>query len=416
MKTLSIPNRADLPSKATFETSPHVRAWLRRIEKDIRHGTLELDLPDGNRYTITGHESSAPVADIKIHSYRALRRLLLQGDLGFAEAYLAGDWSSDNLNELFAFGIANERKLGEFNSRWSLNRLLARVRHYLNNNSRSQAKRNIAYHYDLGNDFYTQWLDSSMTYSAGIFPSGDEANGIELQAAQHNKYARLANTLDIEDGDHVLEIGCGWGGFMQHVLENHAARVSGVSISKEQCAYANERLQNLPAGARGEVLFQDYRDLSGQYDKIASIEMFEAVGEKYWPVYASKLKQLLKPHGIAALQIITIDEKRFEKYRHSTDFIQRYIFPGGMLPSRTALKQLMQEHGLKVTDEYRFGRDYAETLRRWRVNFDAAWPDIEKLGFDARFKRMWHYYLAYCEVGFDHGAIDVVQIRVEHDS
>ena len=203
---------------------------------------------------------------------------------------------------------------------------------------------------------------------------------------------------------------------MQHVIENTNAQVTGVSISKEQCAYATERIAKIDADNRGSILFKDYRDLDGRYDRIASIEMFEAVGEKYWPTYAGKLKQLLKPDGVAALQIITIDENRFERYKNSADFIQRYIFPGGMLPSRTALRELMAEHGLRITEEFCFGPDYAETLRRWRTNFDAAWPEISTLGFDERFKRMWHYYLAYCEAGFDHGAIDVVQIRVEHDS
>ena len=416
MKTLLVPNQAELPEIAQVPNQPRAHRWVRQIGKAITNGTLLMRLPDGSEHTLVGRDTPTPQAQIEIHQYRALSRLLLHGDLGFAEAYLAGEWSSNNLSELFAFGLANEDITTGADATWSGTRFIARLRHLLNTNSRRQAKKNIAYHYDLGNDFYQQWLDPSMTYSAALFAGEPDDPAGDLAAAQHNKYTRLARTLEVSENDEILEIGCGWGGFMQHVIEHSNANITGVSISREQCAYASERLARIDSQRRARVLFKDYRDLTGQYDRIASIEMFEAVGEKYWSTYTNKLKQLLKPGGVAALQIITIAEDRFEHYRNATDFIQRYIFPGGMLPTRAILPQLMRESGLKVTDEFRFGSHYAATLRCWRDRFDAAWPTISALGFDERFRRMWHYYLAYCEVGFDNGALDVVQIRVEHDS
>ncbi|MGR8946932.1 MAG: class I SAM-dependent methyltransferase [Gammaproteobacteria bacterium] len=416
MKPITISNENLLASSSARWTSRLIRGVVNRLADSIERGTLRLTLPDGSSQELTGALSIQPVADLQIHHPRALRRLVIHGDIGFAEGYLANEWSSSNLTALFGLGIANEEKLENLVGNWSSTRLIARIKHLLNANSRRQAKKNIAYHYDLGNEFYKLWLDSSMTYSAGIFSNGLDESETSLEASQHAKYARLANALEIEDHHSVLEIGCGWGGFMQHVIENTKATIAGVSISQEQCQYASQRLHSVRGGDRAQVLFRDYRDLEGTYDRVASIEMFEAVGEKCWQTYAQKLKSLLAEKGIAALQVITINENRFERYKDSADFIQRYIFPGGMLPSYTALNTVMRDAGLKITDSFRFGPHYAESLRRWRTRFDAAWPAIEAQGFDERFKRMWHYYLAYCEIGFDTGATDVVQIRVEHDS
>ena len=416
MKPLTYSNDEQLLNISAKFSSRIIRNLVNRLAATIDHGTLRMTLPDGSLQEIIGPVSSQPTTDLQIKDLRALRRLAMHGDIGFAEAYLAGEWSSSNLTALFHFAIANEKKLTSIIANWSTSRLLARLKHLMNANSKRQAKKNIAYHYDLGNDFYARWLDSSMTYSAGIFRDGLHPDETSLEASQDYKYARLADALQIEQQHSVLEIGCGWGGFMQHVLERSNAQIAGVSISEQQCRYARDRLSKLDNGDRAKVIFQDYRDLEGRYDRIASIEMFEAVGEKYWQTYARKLKSLLNKDGVAALQVITINEDRFDRYRDSADFIQRYIFPGGMLPSQTVLANVMADAGLSITDSFRFGPHYAETLRRWRTRFDAEWTNIKNQGFDERFKRMWHYYLAYCEVGFDTGAIDVVQIRLEHSS
>ena len=416
MKPLTYAND-EQPTTVTAKFSSRlIRNLVNRLAASIERGTLRMTLPDGSLQEITGSASPLPTSDLQIHNARALRRLAMHGDIGFAEAYLAGEWSSSNLTALLHFAMANENKLSSIVANWSSTRLMARVKHLLNTNSKRQAKKNIAYHYDLGNDFYARWLDPSMTYSAGIFRDGFSPEETSLETSQEYKCTRLADALQITDTHSVLEIGCGWGGFMQHVIERSKAHITGVSISEQQCRYARQRLAKLNGGQRAEVLFKDYRDLEGRYDRIASIEMFEAVGEKYWQTYARKLKHLLSEDGVAALQVITINEDRFNQYRESADFIQRYIFPGGMLPSQEALAEVMRSAGLKVTDSFRFGPHYAETLRRWRTQFDAEWTTIKKQGFDERFKRMWHYYLAYCEVGFDTGATDVVQIRLEHSS
>ncbi|MEM7467923.1 MAG: cyclopropane-fatty-acyl-phospholipid synthase family protein [Pseudomonadota bacterium] len=407
-------NKLALPSTANL-SSQLVKRLLERIRAGIDTGSLTIRLPDNSEMTIVGPLNSKPVARIDIQDLKALRRLFLHGDLGFAEGYLAGEWSTPDLTALLRLGLENEDKLNGAVRKRSGIRWLARLKHLLNANSKRQAKKNIAYHYDLGNEFYGQWLDSSMTYSSAVFPNSADEPVSDLETAQRMKYAHIAKSLNISERHKILEIGCGWGGFMEHIVENAGASVTGVSISKEQCRYASRRLSQLEGGERAEVLFKDYRELTGQYDRIASIEMFEAVGQQYWATYANKLKELLKPDGVACLQVITISGDRFERYSKSADFIQRYIFPGGMLPSENSLAEVMQQAGLRVTDTFRFGPHYAETLRRWRENFDTAWPEIVALGFDERFQRMWHYYLAYCEVGFDHGATDVIQIRLEHD-
>ena len=400
-----------------------------KLASSINRGTLHILFPNGVQRTVQGLHEATPVADITILNFRALRRLLTHGDMGFADAYLDGDWTTSDLTSLLKFGVSNEQQLDAATSKWSLVKLISRLGHFLNRNSRRQARKNIAYHYDLGNDFYGHWLDSSLTYSAGVFADSEavsqtclEETGpnkigpdqISLQQSQENKYARLAESLRLENNHTVLEIGCGWGGFMEHIIQHYDVSMTGVSISQAQCDFASKRMAKLAGGNKGLVAFKDYRNIEGQFDRIVSIEMFEAVGEKYWNTYAQKLKKLLKNDGVAALQVITISEDRFEHYREQADFIQRYIFPGGMLPTETVLVSVLNEAGLKVTDCFRFGPHYAETLRRWRLNFDAAWPEIHALGFDDRFQRMWHYYLAYCEVGFDCGATDVVQLTVEH--
>ena len=348
-------------------------------------------------------ESDRPQLLIK-NPFRLLSRVIMRGDLGFAESYMAGEWDTNDLTALLKAIGANESgsriRQGLFSER-----MRERVRHALRSNSRHGSRRNIAYHYDLSNDFYTRWLDPTMTYSSAIF---DEP-GLSLEAAQQRKYQRLLDALEARPGDHILEIGCGWGGFAEEAARR-GCRVTGVTLSREQLAFARNRIRK--AGLDGLVTleFRDYRDIAEEYDHIVSIEMFEAVGERYWPLYFEKIGACLRPGGKAALQIITIDGSAYQYYRRRTDFIQRYIFPGGMLPPVERLEQLAQDAGLAIEERYLHGHDYARTLKHWHRAFDACRDEISALGFDEGFRRMWKYYLSYCETGFLLGRIDLLQL------
>jgi cyclopropane-fatty-acyl-phospholipid synthase len=283
------------------------------------------------------------------------------------------------------------------------------LRHLARRNTRRGSRRNIAFHYDLGNDFYALWLDPGMTYSSAVF----DAAGQSLQDAQDAKYRRLAESLDLKPGHHVLEIGCGWGGFAMTAARDYGCRVTAITLSGEQRRYAEERVRRAGLSDRIEVRLQDYRDVTGRFDRIASIEMFEAVGEERWPIFFNTVRERLKPGGVAGLQVITIEDGRYEAYQRSADFIQRYIFPGGMLPSPSALAAAIDRAGLTLNNVFAFGPSYAETLAAWQGRFQRAWPQIRQLGFDGRFKRLWEFYLAYCEAGFRAGAIDVAHYRIE---
>ena len=311
---------------------------------------------------------------------------------------------------MLAFFLANQPIYKDIASQSPIINLIEGVRHWFNRNTPAGSKRNIAAHYDLGNDFYGMWLDRSMTYSSAIYRPGVNS----LQSAQEEKYRNLAAGMGITKDSHVLEIGCGWGGFAEFVGKEIGARVTGLTISKEQLEFAQNRISNAGLEDRVELRFQDYRDETGKYDQIASIEMFEAVGEKYWPTYFGKIRHCLKPGGKAGLQIITINEPGYETYRSRPDFIQRYIFPGGMLPSLSALERSTSQQGLSLESEISFPQDYARTLREWQSKFQSRWKDIQQLGFDHRFKRMWEFYLYYCEAGFDTESISVRQMFYEH--
>jgi cyclopropane-fatty-acyl-phospholipid synthase len=287
-------------------------------------------------------------------------------------------------------------------------RLWERLRHWMNRNTREQAKKNISHHYDLGNDFYALWLDETMTYSSAIFDTGQES----LEKAQTRKYASMVDQMGVRPGDHVLEIGCGWGGFAEYAAGERGLKVTGLTISREQHEFAVERIRKAGLSDKVEIKLQDYRDERGLYDGIASIEMFEAVGERYWPVYFETVRDRLKPGKQATLQIITVEDKRFEVYRKSVDFIQKYIFPGGMLPSPTVLRREIESAGLSIMRSIEFGESYSQTLRRWHDIFNERWKDVSLLGFDDRFRRMWNFYLTSCAAGFHAGSIDVTQITV----
>jgi cyclopropane-fatty-acyl-phospholipid synthase len=373
----------------------------------MAHGRLDFVLPDGRRFRAEGR-APGPVAELDIHDPEIFARLIREGDLGFCEGYLDEAWSSPDLMAFMDLVHADNDEIFDGFPGQSLVRAYERFRFWLQRNTRRQARRNIAHHYDLGNDFYALWLDESMTYSSALFRTGQEG----LEAAQELKYASMVDEMGVAAGDHVLEIGCGWGGFAEYAAAKRGLKVTGLTISREQHDYAVERIRRAGLSDRVEIRLQDYRDETGRYDGIASIEMFEAVGEKYWPTYFDKLRTCLKPGRNATLQIITVQERRYEIYRKGVDFIQKYVFPGGMLPSATILRDLARAAELEVTRSLEFGESYSLTLRRWHETFNARWDEIAALGFDARFRRMWNLYLTSCAATFHSGNCDVTQLTV----
>jgi len=381
--------------------------FLARIGGRLQAGKLSVETPSGEKM-VFGGKDPGPVAVMQIHRWRSLRRLLLGGDVGFAESYMDGDWSSPDLAALIEFAVRNENALGSANWGMAPLRLLNRLRHLARANTKRGSRRNIAQHYDLGNEFYARWLDPSMTYSSAYY-TGNET----LEEAQAAKITRAIHGLGLKGGESVLEIGCGWGAVAETLAGSYGSNVTGLTLSKEQRAYAEARLAKAGLSDRTEIALRDYRDEKGLYDRIVSIEMFEAVGEAHWPKFFEVVRERLARGGSAVLQIITIADERFETYRRAADFIQRYIFPGGMLPSPTMLREQITRAGLSLASLENFGVSYARTLAEWNRRFQRAWTDIAALGFDTRFKRMWEYYLAYCEAGFRAGTIDVGLYRIE---
>ena len=379
--------------------------WFERLER----GQLTIKFPSGHRQTF-GQGEEALQGLLEINDLRLILRMLFAGDLGLAESYLKGEWETPNLSALLTVGAINLDDLSDaLQSGW-LSRLQGRLRHAMRANTKRGSRRNIAAHYDLGNAFYRPWLDSTMTYSSALFVDFEES----LSVAQRRKYARLAEELDIQPGDRVLEIGCGWGGFVEYAAAEYGCEVVGLTLSTEQAAYASARMENSGLAGQVEIRLQDYRDVRGVFDKIVSIEMFEAVGIEHWPIYFDTLRQSLNAGGRAAIQTITIGDEHFASYRRTPDFIQHYIFPGGVLPSPSVFAESATAAGMAVCNTHFFGSSYAETLRRWKKDFLGAWPMIQEMGFDERFRRMWLYYLCYSEVGFDTGKIDVAQFTIQH--
>jgi cyclopropane-fatty-acyl-phospholipid synthase len=374
----------------------------------ITRGSLTVIAPDGRRYLFEGSEKG-PAATIHVHDWGMLKRLISGGDIGFAEGYLRGEWETPDLTAfLYLFCVNQEAVATLFGGR-PIHRLWQVFQHWMNRNTRSQAKKNITAHYDLGNQFYAAWLDPTMTYSSALF----ESEGQDITEAQIAKYRALCEDIGLAPGQHVLEIGCGWGGFAEVAARDYGAKVTGLTISREQHDFAVERMAKAGLSDRVTIKLQDYRDERGTYDRVASIEMIEAVGEEYWPVYFRQVSERLKPGGRAGIQAITIQERFFPQYRREIDFIRRYIFPGGMLAPAQIWKNMGEKVGLSFSGEREFGQDYARTLDVWRQRFRAAWPDLTPLGFDERFRRLWEYYLAYCEAGFKSRNIDVRQMVFE---
>jgi len=384
---------------ATFRTAVRLAAetWL--------FGGITFVLPSGREIPIRGAQPG-PQARVVINDYRFMARVMAAGDIGFAEGYMAGEWDTPDLTAVLESASLNFDRIGQLSAGNPLMRMFNFFAHLLNRNSRKGSQRNIHAHYDLGNAFYERWLDPTMTYSAARF----ETPGQCLSAAQQYKYATLARQMALGPDQHVLEIGCGWGGFAEFAARDVGARVTGITISREQHDFAKRRLFEQGLADKADIKLIDYRDVEGRFDRVASIEMFEAVGEAYWPTYFGKIHDLLSPGGRSALQIITIRDELFDDYRSRADFIQKYVFPGGMLGSEKRLRQETDRAGLEWRDVARFGQDYAETLGQWGARFQAAWDDIRELGFDERFRRLWRFYLSYCEAGFRSGRTNVIQL------
>ena len=375
----------------------------------LKHGSLSLTLPDGSQHRFGGGEF--PNASLCLHNWKVCAAALKSGDIGFAEGYIDGDWSTGDLSALLRLFIANRREVEDVIYGTWLGRLVYRIRHLLHRNTRSNSQKNIHAHYDLGNAFYELWLDGTMNYSSALFESPDTS----MQQAQRAKVARALRMTDVKAGDRVLEIGCGWGALAEMASVEFGASLVGVTLSTEQLAWARARMERCGVAERVDLRLQDYRDIGrasaadGQFDAICSIEMIEAVGREYWPTYFSTVARLLKPGGKACIQSIVIADELFERYLQSTDFIQQYVFPGGCLPSPQAFREQARQAGLEVVDEFCFGQDYAETLRQWRQTFMAREQQVLALGFDQRFMRIWEFYLAYCEAAFSERNTDVVQ-------
>lgn len=376
-----------------------------RVALNLKVGSLTIETPEGRLFLVQGQQPG-PDAHVKILSWRFIRRLLSGSDVGVGESYMMGEWTSSDVTTFLELFCRNRDATADMLRGSPLFRMMIRVRHWLNRNTRTGSRRNISAHYDLGNAFYKEWLDPTMTYSSALYDGGVN----DLEQAQRRKYRALAEETGINPDHHVLEIGCGWGGFAEYVAGEIGARVTALTISREQYDFACKRMQDGGLNDRVTVKLQDYRDETSQYDRIASIEMFEAVGEQFWQTYFQKVAGCLKAGGRAGLQIITIQDTLFDDYRRTPDFIQRHVFPGGMLPPPGVLADLGERTGLKLAAERIFGHDYARTLEEWRQRFRAAWPRISPLGFDDRFKRLWEFYFHYCEAGFRSGNIDVRQM------
>ena len=405
------------PKKSTHSSSqvPISARTLLGILSQLRSGHLTITLPNGEKNEF-GNPADRLHADIQVLDWSFFKELLSHGDIGFAESYIRGKWNTSNLKAILELAIRNRTILEKAIYGSWFGSILYRLKHFLRDNSKSGSRKNIHAHYDLGNAFYSLWLDPTMSYSSAWFSDGDKQT---LAEAQRAKIKRILASLKTKSGDHILEIGCGWGGVMEEALRSEIA-ITGLTLSTEQKAYAENRLDTvssqIPNPKHYEVRLQDYRDCQERFDGIASVEMFEAVGEKHWPEYFQTIAKCLKTGGKACIQTIVIAEELFERYRHNTDFIQQYVFPGGMLPSRASFKASAAKAGLKIENEFAFGADYAKTLCLWRDSFNAKLQEVRQLGFDEAFIRLWNFYLMYCAAGFAERNIDVVQFTLSHQA
>jgi cyclopropane-fatty-acyl-phospholipid synthase len=373
----------------------------------LRAGRIDIALPDGRLFRVEGPAPGA-AARIDVRDAGLFARVAREGELGFCEAYLDGWWDTPDLQTLLDVLLTSGEWVDRTYPGAGLVRRYHQAMNWLNRNTRTQARRNIAAHYDLGNAFYARWLDETMTYSSALFEDAAE----DLAAAQTRKYASVCDQIGAREGAHLLEIGCGWGGFAEYAARERGATVTGLTISREQHDYARRRMFEAGLADRVEIVMRDYRDERGNYDGVASIEMIEAVGERYWPVYFGAVRDRLRPGAQATIQVITVPDTLYPTYRRTVDFIQKYIFPGGMLPSPAVLRAQIERAGLTMTGSLAFGESYSETLRRWHGRFNGAWDEIAAMGFDERFRRMWEFYLTSCAAAFRTGTTDVAQVTM----
>ena len=378
--------------------------------KKFPYGSIILEWPNGNINKIEA-SLDGPNAKLIIHDNQVAKEIIKGGSVKFAELYISKKVSTDNLTNLIHYFAVNNDQAENTLKISFIKNLFNKFIHFQNKNTKNQAKKNISHHYDLGNKFYEYWLDKTMTYSSAIF----HEKSIEIEDAQNNKYKRLAELSSINNGDEVLEIGCGWGGFAEFLGKNYDCKVTAITISEEQFKFATRRIAEAKLAEKVKIVFCDYRNLSGKFDKIISIEMFEAVGSEYWNTFFKKVESVLKPKGSISLQLITIDDKIYDVYKINPDFIQKYIFPGGMLPSMKVLENILGNTSLNIKSIDSYANDYAKTLNIWNKQFNQNWSKIEKLGFDERFKLLWNYYLSYCEGGFLSKNIDLKQINLTFD-
>ena len=407
MSSESMPSLSALAkTSAAAQPVPASAQIILKLLAKLQYGTLTLRTPGGE--TLVFGNGPGPVK-LELHSWDLFSASMRSGDIGFAESYIDGSWTTDNLTGLIALLVRNRAAMESlvYGSWWGS--LFYRVKHLLNRNSKSGSRKNIHAHYDIGNAFYMLWLDPSMTYSSALFTK--EAGG-DLQLAQRAKYQAIVDQLELAPGQKVLEIGCGWGGFAEMAAREAGVHVTGLTLSTEQLAYAQLRMFEAGLANSCDLRLCDYRDSEGEYDAVASIEMFEAVGESYWPSYFECVARSLKKGGRACIQTIVIADELFERYRKSTDFIQQYIFPGGMLPSPAVFEQMAAQYGLKVIEKSAFGIDYADTLVAWRQAFHARLDQVRAQGFDERFVRTWEFYLCYCEAAFRERNTDVMHFTL----
>ena len=383
------------------------KIFLKGIKK-FPYGSLQIEWPDGKSQKIDAIHKG-PNAKLKIVDSNVVREIIQGGSIKFAELYISKRIITNNLTNLMHYCALNNDQAEETFKITIFRYLYNKYLHFKNKNTKIQAKKNISHHYDLGNQFYKYWLDKSMTYSSAIF-NGKNDN---LELAQNNKYQKLADLSSIKKGDNILEIGCGWEGFSEFLAKNYDCQITALTISREQFKFTTERMEKANLTSKVKVVFCDYRNIKGQFDKVLSIEMFEAVGREYWKTFFEKIKTILKPNGNVGLQLITIDDKIYNVYKNNPDFIQKYIFPGGMLPSLEVLKNIIENTSFRINSINSYSNDYAKTLNIWNKEFNRNWTKIEKLGFDERFKLLWNYYLSYCEGGFLSKNIDLKQINLK---
>ena len=404
------------PQKRTKSSQRHQAsaAALLQLLTRLSSGYLKMTLPNGEQREF-GNRADALHAEIQILDWSVFKEVMSHGDIGFAESYIRGEWNTPDLKAILELAIRNRTILEKAIYGSWYGSIFYRIKHWLRDNSKTGSRKNIHAHYDLGNAFYTLWLDPTMSYSSAWFSKGNQQSLADAQLAKIN---RILDSTAAKPGDHILEIGCGWGGVMEQALRSNVA-ITGLTLSTEQKAFAESRLQalqnELSAPKPFEVRLQDYRECQEKFDGIASVEMFEAVGEKHWPEYFEAIAKCLKSSGKACIQTIVIAEELFERYRHNTDFIQQYVFPGGMLPSRASFRASAAKAGLQVEGEFAFGFDYAKTLCMWRDSFNQQLQEVRQLGFDEAFIRLWNFYLMYCAAGFSERNIDVVQFTLSHN-